>query len=60
MKREDKIKATTIKHRNRVVHGWAFRDHTDEEIVGIRKYLETGDTSELPERYKNQLFLDKE
>jgi hypothetical protein len=28
--------------RARVVHGWAFRDLTDEEVAAIRAYLAGG------------------
>jgi plasmid replication initiation protein len=45
------------KYRGRIVHGWAFRSHTQQEIDGIRHYLATGDSSNLPERYLNQIDL---
>lgn len=45
------VAATQAKQRGRRVHGWAFRDHTDEEVAGIRHFLETGDAARLPDRY---------
>lgn len=36
-------------HRRRVVHGWAFRDLTPQEVQEIRAYLDGGP---VPEEYK--------
>lgn len=39
--------------RQRVVHGWAFRDDlSKEDETNIQKYLATGDREFLPENYK--------
>jgi hypothetical protein len=32
--------------RRRVVHGWAFREHTVAQKFAILRYLETGDVLE--------------
>lgn len=37
--------------RNFVVHGWAFRDHTKEEVAAIRLFLKDGDSTHLPSCY---------
>jgi hypothetical protein len=29
--------------RRRVVHGWAFRPWSPQQVTAIRRYLETGD-----------------
>lgn len=41
----------TEKQRRFIVHGWAFRDHTKEEIEGIKRFLETGEPTSLPFNY---------
>lgn len=46
--------------RNRIVHGWAFRDHTEEEVAGVLLFLETGDASRMPEQYRPLLELEGE
>jgi hypothetical protein len=38
--------------RARVVHGWAFRDHTVAEKNAILLYLQTGETEKLPTNYQ--------
>ena len=39
-------------YRNRVVKGWAFRDHSVDTQVAIRRFLRTGLREELPEQYQ--------
>jgi hypothetical protein len=41
-----------MRDRRRIVKGWAFRNHTDEEITAIYQYLATGDMGVLPDRYR--------
>jgi hypothetical protein len=41
----------TARDRRRMVHGWAFRDHSLSEVTGIYRYLATGETNELPQSY---------
>lgn len=38
--------------RGCVVHGWAFREHTEDEIATIRKFLASGEREDLPETYQ--------
>lgn len=38
--------------RTRVVHGWAFRHISSEDVKGIRWYLKTGERRFLPDTYK--------
>jgi hypothetical protein len=41
--------------RARVVKGWAFRDHTPEEIASIRHFLATGEMDEMfPYRWAHE------
>lgn len=49
------VSAAEQKRRNRVVHGWAFRDHTDAELRAINHFLATGDPSRLPDFYRKRL-----
>lgn len=37
--------------RGRVVHGWAFRDHTPEDVAKVRTFLDTGLKADLPSFY---------
>jgi hypothetical protein len=39
-------------HRARVVKGWAFMDLPDLEAEAVRRFLDTGDTADLPERFR--------
>ena len=39
--------------RRRRVKGWAFREHTDDEVIAIRLYLDTGSDTNLPSEYKS-------
>lgn len=41
-------------HRARIVKGWAFRNHSYEVNKAILKFLETGNTDDLPEEYKRK------
>lgn len=35
-------------HRARVVKGWAFMDLDAETVAAIRRFLESGNTDDLP------------
>lgn len=40
--------------RRRVVHGWAFREWTEEERAAIRLYLKSGEMNQsFPENYRS-------
>lgn len=41
-------------HRARIVKGWVFRNHSYEVNKAILKFLETGNTDDLPEEYKRK------
>lgn len=41
-------------HRARVVKGWAFTNLTEEEKIAVIKFMDTGNTDDLPERYKRE------
>lgn len=39
-------------HRARVVKGWAFMNLDEDTINKIRKFLETGNTEDLPVKFQ--------
>ena len=41
-------------HRARVVKGWAFMDLDEQTNEAIRKFLGSGNTDDLPERFKHK------
>jgi hypothetical protein len=49
-------------HRNRVVKGWAFMNLDEATITAIEKFLATGNTDDLPERFQRRdysIYLGK-
>lgn len=54
------MKINNIVLRNRVVKGWAFTDLTWNEVEAIRKFLATGERSDLPADYHALFDMYKE
>lgn len=52
MNRAEREQAIIDRDRARQVFGWAFRDHTPDEVAGIRHFLATGEEDRLPAGYE--------